>query len=286
MVRKWRYVSILLTTALLAPGTSSFAATPTPKPHPVVKKSTTKKSTASITKKSVVKKVSTTKVGSKKVVSPKKTTKSVAHHYYYRPRPRIGVPPAPAPHWPPSGFVSASGVYARIPTGQELVSILSTSKDPSASVNQCAPDPNNPSLQAVACGAILAASQNGCSWWEVNSTLNGPDPSNPANIIALGTLRTLSAGTAAHSVSTIILVSGVPLGNAMKFTNITAKCWLTQTDETVPSDTFTPAPGVDISLAPTATPTPSTSQSASAASALPSIQPSATPAPANTSTSN
>jgi len=281
MVRKWRYVSILLSTALLAPGTSSFAATPTPKPHPVVKKSTTKKSTASITKKSVVKKVSTTKVGSKKVVSPKKTTKSVAHHYYYRPRPRIGLPPAPAPHWPPSGFVSASGVYARIPTGQELVSILSTSKDPSASVNQCAPDPNNPSLQAVACGAILAASQNGCSWWEVNSTLNGPDPSNPANIIALGTLRTLSAGTAAHSVSTIILVSGVPLGNAMKFTNITAKCWLTQTDETVPSDTFTPAPGVDISLAPTPTPTPSTSQSASAASVLPSIQPSATPAPAN-----
>lgn len=294
MVCKWRYAAILLTAALLAPGTSSFASTPTPKPHALVKKLVTKKPVPLAAKKSGTAKLSATKPGTKKiigkkvtkVISPNKTTKTVIHHYYYRPRPRIGVPPAPAPHWPPTGFVSASGVYARIPTGQELVSILSTSKDPSASVNECAPDPNNPSLQAVACGAILAASQNGCSWWEVNSTLNGPDPSNPANIIALGSLRTLSAGTAAHSVSTIILVSGVPLGNAMKFTSITAKCWLTQTDETVPSDTFTPAPGVDISLAPTPTPTPSTSQSGSTSSALPSIEPSATPAPANSSTSN
>lgn len=199
--------------------------------------------------------------------TPKASKKPVVHHYYYRPHPRIGVPPSPSPVWPPKGFVSANGVYARVPTGQELVGILSSSKDPAASVNECAPDPKNPSLQAVACGAVLAASQNGCSWWEINSSLIGPDPANPANIITLGALRTLSGGTPAHSVSTIILVSGVPLTNSMKFTNITAKCWLTQTDETVPSDLFTPAPGVSITLAPTptpsVTPTPAPSPSAS-----------------------
>jgi len=194
----------------------------------------------------------TSKPSAKPTAHPAK--KPVVHHYYYRPHPRIGVPPSPSPVWPPNGFVSANGVYARVPSGQELVGILSSSKDPAASVNECAPDPKNPNLQAVACGAVLAASENGCSWWEINSSLVGPDPSNPANIITLGTLRTLSGGTPAHSVSTIILVSGVPLANSMKFTNITAKCWLTQTDESVPSDIFTPAPGVNITLAPTPAP--------------------------------
>ena len=183
--------------------------------------------------------------------------KTIVHHYYYRPRPRIGIPPSPAPHWPPSGFVSANGVYAKVPSASELVSILSKSKDPSASVDQCAPDPSNPSLQAVACGAILAAATNGCSWWEVNSSLLGPDPSDPSSIITLGTLRTLAGASAAHDVLTIVMVSGVPLGNGMKFTNISAKCWVTPPDETIPSDLFTPAPGVNITLA--SSPEPTTS---------------------------
>jgi hypothetical protein len=261
MNRKVVAALTLMILGLAAPAQATTAK-PTVKP--------TAKPAAKPTTKAAVK--APTKATTKKAAKPtgKSTSKPLAHstkrpvvhHYYYHPHPRIGVPPSPSPVWPPKGFVSANGVYARVPSGQELVGILSSSKDPAASVNECAPDPQNPNLQAVACGAVLAASSNGCSWWEINSSLVGPDPSNPANIITLGTLRTLSGGTAAHSVSTIILVSGVPLANNMKFTSITAKCWLTQTDESVPSDIFTPAPGVNITLAPAPslpgpTPTPS-----------------------------
>lgn len=229
-MRAARGAMIALTLALVIPQSPSFAVAPTAKP--------TAKPDATV-KKAITKTPAKTPAKTPKKAAAKPLHKSVVHHYYYRPRPRIGVAPSPAPHWPPLGYVSAGGVYARIPTGEELVSILSESKDPAAIVNQCAPDPKNPNLQAVACGAILAASQNGCSWWEVNSTLMGPDPATPTNIIQLGTLRTLAAGSPAHSISTIILVSGVPLGNSMKFTNISAKCWLTQTAELVPSDLFT-----------------------------------------------
>ena len=126
--------------------------------------------------------------------------------------------------------------------------ILSALKSPSGSVKQCSQDPKNPATVAKSCGAVLAAAQDGCSWWEVNSVVNGVDPNNPNGQIILGNLRTLSGGTPAHSVSTIILISDVPLITGVKFTNITVKCWPTPTTEHVPSNTFTPA---------TASPSPS-----------------------------
>ena len=208
----------------------------------------------------------TAKAAAKPTAKPS-THKAVVHHYYYRPRPRIGVAPSPAAQWPPQGFTPSpsKSVYARVPSGQELLGILSASQSPSQAVNECAPDPKNPSLQAVGCGAVLAASATGCSWWEVTSDLRGPDPANSTNIIMLGSLRTLSAGTAAHSVSAIILVSGVPLVNGLKFANIQVICHPDRTTESVPSDNFTPAPGVDFIPAPSpsATPAPSPTPSAS-----------------------
>jgi hypothetical protein len=267
-VRKTFFASSLAALlALSVPGVS-YAATAKPAPVKKAAPAATKvvvKPKAANSKFVAKPKAATSKVVSKpgKSALKKKSTVHTVHHYYYRPRPRIGVAPSPSPKWPPTGFVSASGVYARIPSGDELLGILSASKDLTNGVNQCAPDPNNASSQAVACGAVLAASNNGCSWWEINSTLVGPDPSTPANITQLGNLRTLAAGTAAHSVSTIILVSGVPLANGMKFTNITAKCWMTQTTESVPSDVFTPLPGIAITPAPSTSPTPTPSPSAS-----------------------
>jgi len=240
--------ALSLIASLTLASSAAHASTSVAKPHPQPKVSAhAHKPTSHATSKPAP--LTTAKTGS--------VHKTIVHHYYYRPRPRIGIPPSPAPHWPPSGFVSANGVYAKVPSASELVSILSKSKDPSASVDQCAPDPSNPSLQAVACGAILAAATNGCSWWEVNSSLLGPDPSDPSSIITLGTLRTLSGASAAHDVLTIVMVSGVPLGNGMKFTNISAKCWVTPPDETIPSDLITPAPGVNITLA--SSPEPTTS---------------------------
>ena len=230
-----RGFALLIALSLLAtsaPASHSVTAKPTPKP---TMKATTKPSV---------------KTGTKVTTPKKKVVKKV--YRKYKPRKRVVITPSPAANWPPAGFVSNNGVYAKVPTGAELVGILSALKSPSGSVKQCSQDPKNPAAVAKSCGAVLAAAQDGCSWWEVNSVVNGVDPNNPNGQIILGNLRTLSGGTPAHSVSTIILISDVPLITGVKFTNITVKCWPTPTTEHVPSNTFTPA---------TASPSPSPSPS-------------------------
>ena len=214
---------LLLAIALCVAGSPSYGATPKPTTKP-------------------------------KVVVTKKPT---VHHYIYRKRVRKPISPSPSPAWPPPSFTSANGMYARVPTGQELIGILSSKVDPVGPVDVCAPDPKHPNKVAMSCGAVLVASTTGCSWWEVNSTITGIDPNNSPNRITFGALRVLTKGTAAHKVSTIVLVSGIPLTTGVKFTSISAKCWLTPTDETVPSSTFTISPGVVLTPTPTLTPTPS-----------------------------
>ena len=220
--------------ATVAPASHSVTTKPTPKPtvraKPAAKPSVKTRTKVTTPKKKVVKKV----------------------YRKHKPRKRVVITPSPAAIWPPAGFVSNNGVYAKVPTGAELVGILSALKSPSGSVKQCSQDPKNPAAVAKSCGAVLAAAQDGCSWWEVNSVVNGVDPNNLNGQIILGNLRTLSGGTPAHSVSTIILISDVPLITGVKFTNITVKCWPTPTTEHVPSNTFTPA---------TASPSPSLSPS-------------------------
>lgn len=226
-----RGFALLIALSLLAtsaPASHSVTAKPTPKP---TMKATTKPSV---------------KTGTKVTTPQKKVVKKV--YRKYKPRKRVVITPSPPANWPPAGFVSNNGVYAKVPTGAELFGILSALKSPSGSVKQCSQDPKNPATVAKSCGAVLAAAQDGCSWWEVNSVVNGVDPNNPNGQIILGNLRTLSGGTPAHSVSTIILISDVPLITGVKFTNITVKCWPTPTTEHVPSNTFTPA---------TASPSPS-----------------------------
>jgi hypothetical protein len=232
--RAFAFIIALVLFGAGVPTTHAVTSKPTPKP-------TVKASTKAPVKPSV-------KTGSKVTTPKKKVAKKV--YRKYKPRKRVVITPSPAPNWPPAGFVSNNGVYAKVPTGAELVGILSALKSPSGSVKQCSQDPLNPTVVAKSCGAVLAAAQDGCSWWEVNSQVNGVDPNNPNGQIMLGNLRTLSGGTPAHSVSTIVVVSDVPLTTGVKFTNITVKCWPTPTTEHVPSNTFTPS---------TPTPTPSRS---------------------------
>ncbi len=218
--------ALLIALSLLgatAPASHSVTAKPTPKP--TVRAKASAKPSA--------------KTGTKVTTPKKKAVKKV--YRKYKPRKRVVITPSPAANWPPNGFVSNNGVFAKVPTGAELVGILSALKSPSGSVKQCSQDPKNPTSVAKSCGAVLAAAQDGCSWWEVNSQVNGVDPNNPNGQVVLGTLRTLSGGTPAHSVSTIILVSDVPLTTGVKFTNIVVKCWPTPTTEHVPNNTFTAA---------------------------------------------
>jgi len=147
--------------------------------------------------------------------------------------------PNPTSTWPPVGFTSTNGVYARVPTGKELMAILVAKYDPSSPIARCAPDPKKPKAAAMSCGAVLVAATSGCAWWEINSTVTGIGPSKISHRIQLGSLRVLASKTKSRVIQTVILVSGVPLAPGVMFTKIVAKCWLTPPSEKIPSTVFT-----------------------------------------------
>ena len=233
--------ALLIALSLLsatAPVSYSVTAKPTPKP----------------TVRAKVAAKPSVKTGTKVTTPKKKVVKKV--YRKYKPRKRVVITPSPSPNWPPVGFSPSPDKlsYAKVPTGVELVGILSALKSPIGSVKQCSQDPKNPTISAKSCGAVLAASETGCSWWEVISQVNGVDPNNPKGQIILGNLRTLSGGTTARSTAVIILVSSIPLTFGVNFDHINVQCWNKPTAEQVPSNTFTPA-----TASPTPSPTPSQS---------------------------
>ena len=96
----------LLIALIAAP--ASYGATSKPTPKPTI----TKKATSSTTKKPVVKR----KVYVRKKVKPS---------------------PSPKPVWPPKGFIENNGVFARVPSGTELVGLLSAKTTLAKTVQAC-----------------------------------------------------------------------------------------------------------------------------------------------------
>ncbi|MEY3454417.1 MAG: hypothetical protein RLZZ147_542, partial [Actinomycetota bacterium] len=134
------------------------AATPTPKP--TSKATPTKKDTVSPTTKNSIKpastkKVSTSKATKKPVKKKKKKVKKTATPI-----------PSPSPIWPPVGFTSNKGIYAKIPNGKELLGLISAQKRLAADVVKC---------ESNACGAVIVAADYSCKWWEIKSTVSGTD---------------------------------------------------------------------------------------------------------------
>ncbi len=117
-------------------------------------------------------------------------------------RKKVKLTPAPKPVWPPKGFIENNGVFARVPSGTELVGLLSAKNKLSKTVLAC---------EASACGAVYIASATDCTWWEITSTVSGPSYADVTNYVPYGTLRTLVAGTKARTVSPVFLVSTEPL---------------------------------------------------------------------------
>ena len=183
---------------------------------------------------------------------PVPVKKRVAHIYKYHPRKRKVRVAKPQVIWPPKGFTSVGSAYARVPTGGELVGILSTSKDATSSINSCAADPKNPSAPAFSCAAILVGATERCSWWKVTSTVTGIDPADQANRITLGEIATVQAGARAKTIQTIFLVTPVPLEAGVRFSAIHALCGIGSSTDLIPSSSFIPAE----SATPTPTPTP------------------------------
>ena len=188
MIRK--VIAALTLTTLFVP-TVATAASPSPKPTA----HSTAKSSAKSTAKAAPKSTASTKT------TKSATTKhTVVHHYY--PRKKVIVSPSPKPVWPPKGYAANNGVYAFIPSGTELVSLLSSQSTLNSQVSQC---------KSMACGAVYVGSDSDCQYWEINSKVYGPNPADVTSMIEYGTLRTLAPATKAQTILPIILLSGEPL---------------------------------------------------------------------------
>jgi hypothetical protein len=235
------FVSILVITTLFT--TSSHAVTPTPKPTTKVSKTATPKPATSAkpasSKPSVSSSTTTTKKPTKKPVKKKK--KRVK---------KTATPiPSPSPVWPPVGFTSKDGIYAKIPTGKELLGLLSAKVKLADDVKKC---------EKNACGAVVVAADIQCRWWEIRSTVSMIDPADPAKKILLGSLRTTYNSLSPRTYANILLISDEPLylpaaidpatnqelapvvRTGISIGGISATCHKAATNETIPTSIYTP----------------------------------------------
>lgn len=231
---------IALSLCLVLLGSSAHAATPTPKPSS--KPSPSKKATVKPTGKSTVKPDSTKKPVKKKATKkPTKKKKKVK---------KTATPiPSPSPIWPPVGFTSNKGIYAKIPTGKELVGLISAKRRLAEDVIKCSTN---------ACGAVIVAADYSCKWWEIKSTVSGNDPNDSSKKILLGTLRTTYGSLNPNTYANILLISDEPLfmpetvdsvtlatmplvpRPGIVVGNISATCHKSATSEKIPTNTYLP----------------------------------------------
>jgi len=233
-------VSILLATTLFT--TSSSAVTPTPKPTATASKKATPRPAVSAkptsSKPSVNSSTTTTKKPTKKPVKKKKKVKKTATPI-----------PSPSPIWPPVGFTSKGGIYAKIPTGKELLGLLSAKVKLADDVKKC---------EKNACGAVVVAADIQCRWWEIRSTVSMIDPADPAKKLLLGSLRTTYNSLSPKTYANILLISDEPLylpaaidpatnqelapvlRTGISIGGISATCHKAATNETIPTSIYTP----------------------------------------------
>ena len=233
-------VSVLLATTLFT--TSSSAVTPTPKPTAKVSKKATPKPAVSAkpasSKPSVSSKTTATKKPTKKPVKKKKKVKKTATPI-----------PSPSPIWPPVGFTSKGGIYAKIPTGKELLGLLSAKVKLADDVKKC---------EKNACGAVVVAADIQCRWWEIRSTVSMIDPADPAKKLLLGSLRTTYNSLSPKTYANILLISDEPLylpaaidpatnqelapvvRTGISIGGISATCHKAATNESIPTSIYTP----------------------------------------------
>ena len=221
-------LALFVSVALIASSSSALAETKKPTPTPTVK--STAKATAKPTVKPTAK--PTAKATAKPTVSASPTATTTAKATV-KPKPKPKPKPkktarktqSPPPQWPPAGFASESGVYAKVPSKDELVGILSPENSRLApKVMDC--------LKFV-CGAVLVASEPGCRWWEVNSRVYAPDKS------VIGSLQTISGASKPKQIKTILLISPEPLESLEYITGIEVVCHQEEKPSGYPSVTFT-----------------------------------------------
>ena len=228
-------ISIFLSTTLIS--TSSYAATPTPKSTATAKPSPTPAASKSGSTVQTSPSSTTSKKPKKKPVKKKKVKKTATPI------------PSPSPVWPPIGFTASNGIYAKIPSGKELLGLISAKIKLATDVKKC---------ETNACGAVIVAADFVCKWWEIKSTVSGVDPSDPNKKVLLGSLRTTYGELGPNTYANILLISDEPLfmatttdpstglpvaavaKNGIIVGGIQAICHKSATSEKIPSNVYTP----------------------------------------------
>ncbi len=243
MGARLRKLSILLAIAMALSASSATAATKKPTPTPTVKataKTTVKaaatptaKATAKPTAKTTAKPTTTAKATAKPTSTSTSTATAKATvkpkpKPKPKPRKKIKVSPSPKPQWPPVGFEYATGIYAKIPTSKELVGVISAKGNLASQVAACS---------KFICGAVQVASEPGCVWWEVNSTVYAQ------NKDLIGELRTITGASLAREVRTILLISPEPLESLEYVSSIEVVCHQEAKPEGTQAVTFTKVNG-------------------------------------------
>ena len=186
-----KLIATFLISALTLSTTSALAATSTPKPKPTTK--TSAKPTAEASTKATKKPAAKKKPVKKKVVKKKKKLPPLQPVLCF------------GKNWPPSGFTQSGEVFAKIPTATQLQCDSSDNYAPSkanfrADLQKC---------DDFACGAVVVASETGCTWWEVKSTFEQIDLKTGKIEATLGTLRTVSQRTKPKAIQSIMLISEI-----------------------------------------------------------------------------
>lgn len=230
--------------------TNVQAATPTPKPSskatpsknatvkPDIKNSANPTPSKTVSTSKATKKPASSKATKKPVKKKKKKVKKTATPI-----------PSPSPIWPPVGFTSNKGIYAKIPNGKELLGLISAKKGLAADVVKC---------ESNACGAVIVAADYSCRWWEIKSTVSGSDINDQNKKVLLGTLRTTYGPLSPKTYANILLISDEPLflpqiidpltqlpapavpRVGIVVGNISATCHKSATEEKIPTNIYTP----------------------------------------------
>jgi len=227
-------ISILLSILLIS--NTSYAATPTPKPSVTAKPSPTPAATKSTSTAQSSPSSTSTKKPTKKPVK-KKIVKKTATPI-----------PSPSPVWPPVGFTANNGIYAKIPSGKELLGLISAKIGLATDVKKC---------ESNACGAVIVAADYLCKWWEIKSSVSGVDPNDLNKKVLLGSLRTTYGELGPKTYANILLISDEPLfmptttdpntgqaaapvaKNGIVVGNIQAICHKSATEEKIPTNIYT-----------------------------------------------
>lgn len=201
-------------------------ASPTPTKKPTAATKSISKPTAKPTAKATSK--TTAKPSAKASTSKKPVVKKT-----YKPKPRktVKLTPSPKPKWPPKGYAQNGDIYAKVPTKKELLGYSSSSKTVAKQLETC---------KDFACGAVLAASQSGCVWWEFTADLIGPTSETDESTMKFGSVVSLFGSSKPKEIKAYVLVSQEDIKIGHKVSNIKIACHRDPIppDLKVPSQTY------------------------------------------------